>query len=112
MKFTKSILTGTGAVVLAGLILALLAPKAAHAIAATAVQVENTTSSPVLIKDTERDARIPYESKNVQTCPSASFCQFYFSVVPAGYRLIVQSVVADLIVTGPTPPYGRMEGDD
>ncbi|MGA3188679.1 MAG: hypothetical protein ABSF22_16360 [Bryobacteraceae bacterium] len=48
MKFAKSILTGTGAVVLAGLILALLAPKAAHAIAATAVQVENTVASPVV----------------------------------------------------------------
>jgi hypothetical protein len=47
MKFAKSILAGTGAVVLAGLILALLAPKAAHAIAATAVQVENTTATPV-----------------------------------------------------------------
>jgi len=47
MKFTKSILTGTGAVVLAGLILALLAPRAARAIAATAVQVMNTTATPV-----------------------------------------------------------------
>lgn len=48
MKFAKSILTGIGAVVLAGLILALLAPKAAHAIVATAVQVENTVASPVV----------------------------------------------------------------
>jgi hypothetical protein len=48
LKFAKSILMGTGAVVLAGLILALLAPKAAHAIVATAVQVENTVASPVV----------------------------------------------------------------
>jgi hypothetical protein len=48
LKFAKSILTGAGAVVLAGLILALLAPKAAHAIVATAVQVENTVASPVV----------------------------------------------------------------
>jgi len=48
MKFAKSILTGAGAVILAGLLLALLAPKAAHAIVATAVQVENTVASPVV----------------------------------------------------------------
>jgi hypothetical protein len=48
LKFAKSTLTGAGAVVLAGLILALLAPKAAHAIVATAVQVENTVASPVV----------------------------------------------------------------
>jgi hypothetical protein len=48
MKFAKSILTGTGAVVLAGLILALLAPKAAHAVAATAVQIVNTSGDPAV----------------------------------------------------------------
>ena len=47
MKFAKSILTATGAVILAGLILALLVPKAAHAITATLVQVVNTNSNPV-----------------------------------------------------------------
>jgi hypothetical protein len=47
MKFAKSLLTGTCAVMLAGLFLTLLAPKAAHAIAATLVQVTNTTANPV-----------------------------------------------------------------
>ena len=36
MKFAKSFLMGTGAVVLAGLVLTLVAPKAAYAIVATA----------------------------------------------------------------------------
>ena len=56
MKFAKSILTGTGAVVLAGLILVALVPKAAHAVAATAVQVVNSPSSPVPNLDVERNA--------------------------------------------------------
>ena len=48
MKFVKSLLMGTGAVVLAGSVLALLVPKAVHAIAATAVQVVNTSASPAV----------------------------------------------------------------
>jgi hypothetical protein len=56
MKFVKSILMGTGGVVLAGLILALLIPKAAHAIAATAVQVVNTSAAPAITADTTMQA--------------------------------------------------------
>jgi len=56
MKFAKSILIGTGSLVLAGLILALLAPKAAHAVAATAVQVMNTAAAPAITQDISRQA--------------------------------------------------------
>jgi len=56
MKFLKSLLTGTGGVVLAGLVLALLAPKAVHAVVATAVQVVNTSASPAIMEDTSRQA--------------------------------------------------------
>jgi hypothetical protein len=56
MKFLKSLLMGTGAVVLAGLVLALLAPKAVHAVVATAVQVVNTSASPAITEDTSRQA--------------------------------------------------------
>jgi hypothetical protein len=60
MKFPKSILTGTGAVVLAGLILALLATKAAHAVAATLVQVTNTAANPVVVQDVDSAGRQPF----------------------------------------------------
>jgi hypothetical protein len=60
MKFVKSILTGTGAVVLAGLILALLAPKAVHAVAATFVQVTNTAANPVVVQDVDSAGRQPF----------------------------------------------------
>jgi hypothetical protein len=56
MKFLKSLLMGTGGVVLAGLVLALLAPKAAHAVVATAVQVVNTSANPAITEDASRQA--------------------------------------------------------
>src|SRR5580700_1684917 len=56
MKFLKSLFMGTGGVVLAGLVLALLAPKAVHAVVATAVQVVNTSASPAFTEDTSLQA--------------------------------------------------------
>jgi len=56
MKFLKSLLMGTGGVVLAGLVLALLAPKAVHAIVATAAQVVNTSANPAITEDASRQA--------------------------------------------------------
>jgi hypothetical protein len=47
MKNFKSILIGASSFVLAGVILTMVAPKAAHALAATLVQVTNTTANPV-----------------------------------------------------------------
>jgi hypothetical protein len=79
MKFAKSFLMGTGAVVLAGLVLTLVAPKAAHAIAATAVLVENTTSSPVptqpILAGALFEMKCLANSSNCTPAPS----------VPAGY---------------------------
>jgi hypothetical protein len=47
MKNAKSILIGTGSFVLAGLILTMFVPTAAHAIAATMVEITNTAANPV-----------------------------------------------------------------
>jgi hypothetical protein len=88
VKFLKSLLMGTGGVVLAGLVLAVIAPKAAHAIAATAVQVVNTSSSPVPNLDVERNARVPYQSSVGGGCTTP--CTLSFAAVPAGYRLVAQ----------------------
>lgn len=92
MKFAKSILLGTGAVVLAGLILTLLAPKAAHAIVATAVSVVNTSSNPVPASSIDGPGRIPFVSQGYFTnCSSGgSICQFAFpTAVPAGHRVVI-----------------------
>jgi hypothetical protein len=56
VKLLKSLLMGTGGVVLAGFMLALLAPKAVHAVVATAVQVVNTSANPAITEDNSRQA--------------------------------------------------------
>jgi hypothetical protein len=48
MRFAKRLLMVTGAVALTGLLGVAIAPKAAHAIVATVVQVANTTANPAI----------------------------------------------------------------
>ena len=93
MKFTKSILTGTGAVVLAGLILSLAVPRAARAVAAALVQVTNTTSNPVPNKDVDQQGRNLYQYYSNCT-GSQGTCTITFPTVPAGMRLVIQHVSA------------------
>jgi hypothetical protein len=90
MKFLKSLLMGTGAVVLAGLVLALFDPKAVHAIAATAVQVVNTASSPVFNRDVDNPARTPYTDACTVT-PPVQTCTI---TVPAGQRFVIEQFTA------------------
>jgi hypothetical protein len=56
MKFAKSFLMGTGAVVMAALALTLVVPKAAHAVAVAAVEVVNTVARPVVSQDVSKSA--------------------------------------------------------
>jgi hypothetical protein len=51
MNFAKKLLMVGGAIALAGIFGALLAPKAAHGIVATLVQVVNTSANPVPVKE-------------------------------------------------------------
>jgi hypothetical protein len=88
MKFAKSILVGTGAVVLAGLILTMLVPKAARAVAATAVQVMNTSANPVPGQNVDEAGRSPYQSAAAPYCTPGQECYINFSAVPAGKRLV------------------------
>src|ERR1700727_1530275 len=85
MKFLKSLLMGTGGVVLAGLVLALLAPKAVHAVVATAVQVVNTSASPANTEDTSRQAaQILTINCNYIGTNHIPVCR---QMLPAGYPL-------------------------
>jgi hypothetical protein len=106
MKFVKSILMGTGAVVLAGLILTLLAPKAAHAIVATAVSVVNTSSNPVPASLIDDPGRIPFvEQVSFTNCPDGGTCQTAFTTpVPAGHRVVITNVSLwmEFLTTFPT----------
>jgi len=67
MRFAKNVLMAVGAVALAAMLLAVMAPKAVHAVAATMVQVVNTTSSPVPSEDIYR---LP--ARNIQLVCNAS----------------------------------------
>ena len=88
MKIAKSLLMGIGSVVLAGLILALLAPKATRAIAATAVQVVNTAAAPLPIYDVDAPGRHVFQ----QECSSTTVEGCTLSpVVPSGMVFVVQS---------------------
>lgn len=98
MKLTKSIFMGTGAVVLAGSILTLVAPKAAHAIVATAVQVVNTTASPVPNKDVDQPARHAF----TQYCSGSDGCTMT-PPVPAGNVFVVQTENIQFSFSGGNP---------
>jgi hypothetical protein len=105
MKFAKSMLIGTLGVVLAGLILALVAPKTAHALAATLVQVTNTSANPVPNQDVDNPAQNFYQSVN-STSGCSGTCVVTFAAVPAGKRLIIQQVssLVTIGVSAGTPP--------
>jgi hypothetical protein len=90
MKFAKSILMGTGAVVLAGLILALLAPKAAHAIVAAAVLVTNTAANPVPTQSIMPGK--PFQWFCASNGPSCTFSP----PVPIGYTFVAQQFNANI----------------
>lgn len=92
MKFAKWILMGTGSLVLAGLILTLLVPKAAHAVAATLVQVANTSSNPAMVSSINDPGRVPFFAEVTLNSCTTSPCIHTFAPVPAGHRLVLQHV--------------------
>jgi len=110
MKFLKSYLMGTGAVVLAGLLLTLVAPRAAHAIAATAVLVQNTSSNPAIVSSMDDPGRIAYQSvaafAGPGTCPNSEGCQVTFGPVRANHRLVVQHLSASVVFSAAPGQFG------
>jgi hypothetical protein len=62
----------------------------------TPVQVMNTNSSSVPVLDSEKLARIPYESSaTASNCPApgnVGACFFNFSAPPAGFRLVAENL--------------------
>lgn len=72
--------------------------------ASSTVKVGNTLASPVPGVDTEKLARIPYQSlvsgfSGAPNCTvNATSCQKDFGAAPAGYRLVIESFSADVVV--------------
>ncbi len=107
MQTAKRLLVGFLALVLLIAMVTLAAPKSVHALVATLVQVANTTTNPVVAEDADRATRIPYQSSSgfpASGCYVPPLCLFNaFTSAPAGYRLVVQNISAQLVVKSGTP---------
>jgi len=92
MKFARRLFTGIGGLAAAAALLALVAPKAAHAVAATLVEIVNTRSTPVPNQDVDAPGRHPYQ----QTCFSSSNqdgeVNCTMPVIPPNTELVVQNL--------------------
>src|SRR5580700_11168682 len=92
----KRTLMGWGAMALAVTLLILAAPKAAHAIVATLVQVANTSANPAITQDV---SRLPSQSVELHCFPNAVCSQIVPSggisccySVPVGSSLVITTV--------------------
>lgn len=109
MNFAKKVMMFVGFGVLAAALVSVLAPKAAHALVATLVQVVSSTSNPVVTLSADTATRIPYQSASQGTC-NINNCSFVFTTVPAGHRLVVQGITAIVpLNSGIISPTGVLE---
>jgi hypothetical protein len=102
MRFAKRLLMSTGTMALAGILAIAIAPKAAHALVVTLVQVANTTANPVPTEDVRGSAAQILElacpthlgtgeAFCVQDDPSIASSSF---TVPAGQNLVITQIEA------------------
>jgi hypothetical protein len=99
MRFAKRMLMVAGAGALAGILAIALAPKAAHALVATLVQVANTTANPVPNKDVDNPDRATAVDQFCIVTGTAGSPGFEcdttaFFTVPAGQRLVLEQLEA------------------
>jgi hypothetical protein len=98
MKLLKQAMAVLGTVVVIAAVVALVTPKTAHAIVATAVQVVNTAASPIPVDSDGRNVvhLSYYETMPAGTTYSAGTSGFGNPlsgyIVPAGKRLVIDSV--------------------
>jgi hypothetical protein len=106
MQVLKRLLMGFGSILAAALLLALAAPKSAHALVAALVQVTNTPANPVPVVDVQRAAQ---QSVELECNPAEQIC---YQIQPDGSNnntaWVVPSgmhyVVSDVEVTSETAP--------
>jgi len=100
-----------GAVALSVLIVAVLAPSAAHGLVATLVQVVNTTANPVINRDADAATRTPYQSVQEGNCDGLTICEITFPGPPPGTRLVIENVYTQLSLhAGSVAPTGHISG--
>ena len=97
MKNAKPILMGAFSVVLAGIVLAMFGPRAAHAITATLVQVVNTSANPIPNRDQDNPALQPFQFLAQPDTRGTGQNQVETDFnVPAGKRLVIEYVSAGI----------------
>jgi hypothetical protein len=104
MKFVQRLFMGIGGLAAAAALLAVLAPRAAHAVTATLVEVVNTRSTPVPNQDVDHPGRHPYQ----QSCNSGGnpvqngFMSCQMPAVPPNTEVVIQNVSVDInLAPGP-----------
>jgi hypothetical protein len=104
VKFLNKRFVQAGAALGVVTTLAMVTPRAAHAVAAALVQVTNTSANPVPNQDVDAPGRHIYQS----TCTTATGDSFgkqfvcTLSAVPANRELVIQTV--SILAETPNPP--------
>jgi hypothetical protein len=92
MRLLKQALAVLGTVVVIAVIALLVAPKTAHALVATLVQVANTSANPVPTQDTENPARSPFQKELDFLITDGTIAATASFAVPAGKALVIDFV--------------------
>jgi hypothetical protein len=96
MQLLKRGLMAAGALALAAMLLNIVAPKAAHAIVATAVQVMNTSATPVPNRDVDAAGRNALVLSCTQT--GTSICAT--PQIPPNYTFVLDSINVSVLNNG------------
>jgi hypothetical protein len=96
MKLKNPVLTVIGGLLLVVLAAPLVAPKAVHALAATLVQVTNTSSNPVINQDVDSPGRSPYSETALCVSETTNQCEAHFAAVPPNKRLVVEFIASSV----------------
>jgi len=113
-SFVKRMITTIGGVAIVAFLLALAAPRAAHAIVSALVTVANSDSNPVPTKATDNRARqavVLTASLSAGDGQELAFGPLFSTetgaayTVPPGQRLVVESVTGNADMTGGETPF-------
>jgi hypothetical protein len=94
MKYVKRMLIVAGAVALAGILAVAFVPKVAHGLVAA------------LVENIDEPGRNPYQEGVFVDCPGSQFCNFFYSAVPTGKRLVLTDISGFIDVDNGTLPNG------
>ncbi len=108
MKFVQRLFMGIGGLAAGAALLAVVAPKAAHAVTATLVEVVNTRSTPVPNQDVDHPGRHPYQQSCFSNVNQGGLVNCTMpTVVPPNTEVVIQTVSMILGTSAP-PQYSQL----